>query len=208
MSKTVKHIVFAAALIALFAASSFGATVTVFEYSNGTAADPNEIAYLGPGMPAQSVVFATPYNGPNPYGDSKWVSVPEDPGPQITIVDTFTVSSLSGFSMGFLDMAVRNYGDVRLNGTLLGSTSGNAYPGFPAYTRRNFTFDLSLFNMGENKLEFNAFANDFCGNCNLPLLDYNAGAVHQPIPEPGTYALLSAGFGVLALMRKRFARRS
>lgn len=206
LSQTVKQFVLAAALVAL-SASSFGATLTVFEHSNGTSADPNEIAYLGPGVTAQSVVFATPYNGPAPYGDSRWISVPEDPGPEIMIADTFTISSLAGFGSGFLDMAVRNYGSVSLNGTLLGSTAGNAYPGFPAYTRRNFVFDLSLFKIGENKLEFTANANDLCGNCNLPLLDYNTGAMHQPIPEPGTYALMSAGIGAIVLFRRRFAKR-
>ncbi len=115
-------------------------------------------------------------------------------------------SSSNPFAMGggdLVDAGGTNYDFISHNDTL-GNPVHNVFSGTSngetSYFRQ-VSFDISNFRQSDGSLSVNAHWTMSCGN------DAINGSFHQPVPEPGTIALLGIGLAGLVGVEKRRRRK-
>ncbi len=99
-------------------------------------------------------------------------------------------SASNPFAMGdgnLVDAGGTNYDFAALNTSFTGTTEFG-----DASFYRQVSFNISQFRQSDNTLSVNAHWTMSCGN------DAVNGSIHEPVPEPGTIALLGVGLAGLA----------
>ncbi len=170
------------------------------------------LVFDGNGVTNQSGTDAMP----NPLGDNQKYGVPTAGSLGITTASQigvlFNATEPSGDSINVLDVTLKFYSDAGLFlGAIDGSQNfedsnpGNGVAGFTfvvSEDEQSFVNGLLAIGGAGTTFALEASLGDFAGGPDSFLI-YNLGTVTPPVPEPGTYALMLAGLGVLGFLARR-----
>lgn len=174
----------------------------------------DSLVHDGNGVTNASGILAMP----SPRADNQKYGVPTIGSLGITTASQigilFNATEPSGNAINVQDVTLKFYTSA---GSFLGAIDGNhAFPtsnagnGVAGFTFRITDDELAYVNglilLGGSgttlALEATLAASSFSGGPETFLV-YNLGTVTAPVPEPGTYALMIAGLGVMGFMAKR-----
>lgn len=181
------------------------ATNTALPGGNGVT-DPH-YTVVETGLPAVTF-YQSPYVAND--ADSRWISWSPTGGPGRATTTYRTTFSLAGFDPATVTIsglwAVDNFGRILLNGAETGQSLPNAALSF---TQLNGFSINSGFVSGLNTLDFVVQELGSGTGLRVDNLTGRATALDDAIPEPATWALMIAGFGLAGIaLRSRRTNRA